>query len=137
MPDMKWIRIQALLCLLLSAGAVVAQERPDTLAGRVFDASHAVLQGARVEVQPRGQTAASDAQGRFTIYGLPPGQYTVTVSYLGFTPFTTQVTIASGKVADVDAPMTIAGSSEQVTVRANREFGELEAINRERTADNI
>jgi hypothetical protein len=51
---------------LLQAGA---QERKGTISGHVTDASHGILQGARVQVQPTGQIAATDSQGQFTISG--------------------------------------------------------------------
>ncbi len=122
-------------CLLwIGAGA---QERRGTIVGHVADASHGILQGARVQVQPTGQTTATDGQGQFTISGLPPGKYTVNVSYVGFAPYSTEVTVNAGEVAKLDAVMAIGKVSEEVIVRADRQRGEEEALNRERTADNI
>ena len=129
--------LRYLLILAITSGAVSAQVRPGTIAGRVMDSSHALLQGARIEVQPTGETAVTDGQGRFTVYGLVPGQYAVGVSYLGFAPFSQTVTVAAGQMANVDAVLQVAEATQQITVTADREFGELEALNRERTADNI
>jgi hypothetical protein len=50
----------------------IGQERKGTIIGHVTDVKHGVLQGARVQVQPTGQVAATDSQGQFTIAGLPP-----------------------------------------------------------------
>jgi hypothetical protein len=55
----------------------------------------------------------------------------------GFTPFTTEVNVSGGQVTHVDGVLQVGSQSEVVTVRGERERGELEAINRERTADNI
>src|SRR5450755_1259978 len=87
--------------------AAGAQERKGTIVGHVADASHSVLQGARVQVQPIGQTTATDSQGQFTISGLPPGKYTVNVSYVGFAPYSTEVTVNAGEIAKLDAVMAI------------------------------
>jgi TonB-dependent receptor len=114
-----------------------AQERRGTIVGHVADGSHGVLQGARVQVQPTGQTTATDSQGQFTISGLPPGKYTVNVSYVGFAPYSTEVTVNAGEIAKLDAVMAIGTVSQEVVVRADRQRGEEEALNRERTADNI
>ncbi|HXO38721.1 MAG TPA: carboxypeptidase regulatory-like domain-containing protein [Candidatus Acidoferrum sp.] len=130
--SLTFITIASLLWI-----AAGAQERKGTIFGHVADASHGILQGARVQVQPTGQTTATDSQGQFTISGLPPGKYTVTVSYVGFAPYSTEVTVNSGEVAKLDAVMEIGKVSEEVVVKADRQRGEEEALNRERTADNI
>jgi hypothetical protein len=64
-----------------------AQERKGAITGSVSDTAHAVLQGARVELQPKGQSVASDGQGQFTISDLPAGEYTLTISYVGLFSF--------------------------------------------------
>ena len=113
------------------------QERKGTISGHATDVNHDSLVGARVEVQPNGYAVTTDAQGAFTISDLVPGKYTLTVSYVGFKPFSREVTIASGGVENVVPVLEIETVSEQVIVRGERERGEIEALNRERTADNI
>ena len=54
------------------------------ITGRVADSSGAVLQGARVELQPRGVISVTNERGEFTFTNVPPGDYTVTISYVGF-----------------------------------------------------
>ncbi len=113
------------------------QERKGTISGHVTDVNHDALVGARVELQPNGYAVATDAQGAFTISDLAPGKYTLTVSYVGFKPFSKDVTVASGSVANADAVLDIETVNEQVIVPGERERGEIEAINREMNADNI
>src|SRR3984893_9676060 len=131
--------IVAALVLLSARGLTpaAAQERKGTINGHVTDANQDPLVGARVELQPSGQYAVSDAQGQFKISDLTPGKYTLTISYVGFKPFSMDVTVASGATADADAVLEIETVNEQVIVRGERERGEVEALNRERTADNI
>src|SRR5579864_8156463 len=114
-----------------------AQERKATISGHATDTNHDPLVGAKVELQPLGQTAVTDAQGAFKIADLAPGEYTLTISYVGFTPFSKKITVASGGTPNVDAELQIETVSEQVIVRGERERGEIEALNREETADNI
>ena len=128
----------SVVTLLAFTAAISGQERKGSITGHVTDPTKAVVQGAQVEVQPGGQTAVSDGQGIFTVSGLNPGHYKVTVSALGFAAFSTSdVAVSSGGVVNVDAVLKVEGRTEVVEVTAGREHGEVEALNRERTADNI
>jgi len=103
----------------------------------VKDPAGGVLVGALVELQPTGKRVVSDDQGQFRILDVAPGEYTLTASYVGFSPFTTTVKVAPGQVATADVAMTVASQNDQVIVSAERLQGETEAINIERTADDI
>lgn len=130
--------LTSLSLLMLVGVAISAQERKGSITGSVTDSTKAVVQGARVTLDPGGQTAVSDAQGLFTISGLSSGHYKVTVQANGFAVFSsTDVSLSPGGVVNVDAVLQVEGRTEVVEVRAEREQGEVEAINRERTADNI
>ncbi len=122
---------------LLLGLATQGQERKGAITGHATDVNHDALVGARVEVQPNGYVVTTDAQGAFTISDLVPGKYTLTVSYVGFKLFSKDVTVASGVAASVDTELQVETVNEQVIVRGERERGEIEALNRELTADNI
>ncbi|HEY4781145.1 MAG TPA: carboxypeptidase-like regulatory domain-containing protein, partial [Chthoniobacterales bacterium] len=113
------------------------QKGSGTVTGSATDPQHSALQGARVELQPKGLTSVSDEQGQFTIPGVPPGSYTLTVSYLGFSQFSAPVTVTAGQVAQVESVLQVGLVNQEVVVRGEREHGEIEALNIERTADNI
>src|ERR1700730_6316704 len=121
------------LCLI-PAGA---QEARGTISGVVKDSNGGVLVGARVEIQPTGKYSVSDDQGQFRIPDVAAGQYTLTVSYVGFAPFSTSVTVTPGQVATTEVAMKVASETDQMVVTAERLQGETEAINIERTADDI
>ena len=108
-----------------------------TISGHASDSTHSALKGARAVLQPTGVAAVSDDQGQFLILGVPAGKYTLTVSYIGFSDFSAPVTVVSGQSAQVEAVLPIGSVSQEVTVRGERESGEIEALNIERTADNI
>ena len=126
-----------LMCSALWVTPLDAQERSGWITGSVADAAGGILPGARVELQPQGSSAVTNGQGQFTISGVAPGQYKLSVNYVGFAPFSTDVTVAAGQTARVDAVLQVGVQSEVVTVRGDRQRGEVEAINIERTADNI
>jgi hypothetical protein len=122
-----------ILCIFgISKG--LGQERKGTITGRVTDANHAVLQGAQVTVQPNRATTASDGRGQFALYGVIPGHYTVTISAVGFAPFSQEVDVAAGSVANLEAVLGVGKRTEVVEVRGERQRGEVEALNRERVA---
>src|ERR1700682_1860757 len=121
------------LCLIPAR----AQEGRGTISGAVKDTNGGVLVGALVELQPTGKRVVSDDQGQFRILDVTPGEYTLTVSYVGFSPFSTSVTVAAGQVANPDVTLKVASETDQVIVSAERLQGNAKAINIERTADDI
>lgn len=136
----KMVPLIMALAVILSIGIVPglrAQSDKGSVAGRVTDSTGGILQGAEVEMQPSGATVATNSQGAYYITNLAPGQYTITVTYVGFSLFTKVVNVTAGQATTVDVKMEVASSNDQVIVTAERASGEAEAINRERTADNI
>jgi TonB-dependent receptor len=126
-----------LLCSVFGLKPAAAQEKNGSISGHATDANHDALVGARVELLPNGRSVVTDSEGAFTISDLPPGAYTLIVSYVGFTPFSTPVTVTPGSSVKTDATLKIEAQNEQLIVRGEREHGEVEALNREETADNI
>jgi TonB-dependent receptor len=123
-----------LTVLLTSADAQMARS---AVAGRVTDSSGAVLPGAKVELQPSGLSVVSDANGQFTITNVVPGDYTLTVNYVGFAAYSQQLTLTAGQVSRVSAAMKVASANEIIVVTSERGHGEAAAINEQRESDNI
>jgi TonB-dependent receptor len=90
-----------------------------------------------VEVQPLGRKLATDDQGQFRITDVPVGEYTVTVSYVGFASVSSTVKVQAGQTANVDIVLKVASVSDQIIVTTERLQGEAEAINIERMSDDI
>ena len=138
MARLSCLKVCAVLILsTLSITSAFAQAGKGTISGRAVDTAGGILPGAQVELQPRGSSSVTNDQGDFTLSNLAPGSYTVTVSYVGFAPFTSKVTLEPGQLARIDAVLKVASKNEEVTVIADRPHGEAEAINRQRTSDNI
>ena len=116
----------------------VAQGAVGAIAGTVTDPSGAVLKGAQVSIPAQDINTVSDEQGQFVIKGLASGNYTLTISYVGFATFQKEaVTVGAGQTTNVAAKLEVQSASQDVLVTAPRAGGEVEAINVERTADNI
>lgn len=105
--------------------------------GTAKDFAGAVLQGAKVELQPQVRPISTDELGAFNITEVNPGIYTVTISYVGFAPYNGTVTVVAGKTARVDATLKVGDANDMVIVTADRPRGEAEAINRTLAAENI
>ncbi len=131
------LSILGMFVSLVSAVGVMAQSAKGTITGKVADTSEGVLQGAQIQLEPSDISVVSDVLGQFFINDLNPGKYTITVSYVGFTTFTKTLDVAAGQTVRVDANLAIEAQNLEVLVTADRVSAEAEAINRQRTADNI
>ncbi len=135
--SIRYLTMTLTLLLATVAGPLLGQTGRGTLTGSVTDAQGAALQGARIALTPGTITALSDSVGQFTVTGIPSGSYTVTISYAGFTDLAKPATISAGQLSRVEATLSIASNQQNVQVYAGRQGGEVEAINRTFTADNI
>ncbi len=114
-----------LVAYALIATMVSAQKLPDAdtarLSGTVIDPQGAVVPGASIAVQGKGQSATvtADAAGRYSLPGLPPDTYTVTVTAPGFAAVpVTGVKLAAHEAKQLDLTLTIDVQQQQVQVNA-------------------
>jgi len=124
------------ILVFLCPSSAVAQSA-GTIVGAATDTDRQVLPGAAVKLDPGNISATTNQQGEFTITNVAPGAYKLTISYLGFTDFTSDVTVTAGQVAKIEAVLQVATQNEQVVVSAGRSYGEAESINEIRAADNV
>ncbi|GGG97606.1 TonB-dependent receptor [Silvibacterium dinghuense] len=124
-----------LLCA--TAAPAVAQVSRGIVQGTVVDAAGAAVPGAQLELLPAHIKGVTDAQGTFRLSDIPAGSYTLTVSYVGFSPLTSPVSVTASQTSTLSLQLTVANHAEQILVSASRPHGEAEAINETRTADNI
>jgi TonB-dependent receptor len=116
---------------------VLAQSGKGSITGTVKDSGSSVLSGALVELLPLGIKVVSDDQGKFRIPDVPAGEYTLSVSYVGLSVSNVPVLVTAGQEVTANAVLQVASQNDQVIVTAERMQGEAEAINIERTNDNI
>jgi TonB-dependent receptor len=132
-----WISLVAFGLLFCGVLPCAHAQTRGAIGGTVTDQSGAVLQGAEVSTKSPALTISTDEQGRFYISNLAPGTYDLTVSYVGLAQFTTKVSVTAGQITNIDARMRVANQSETVVVNAGRASAEAEALNIERSADNL
>jgi protocatechuate 3,4-dioxygenase beta subunit len=114
------------VCLLVLSFGVggAAQVNTSTLIGTVIDPQGLPVRGAKVTVTNADNGAEratlADDNGRYTLVGLPPGQYKVTVDGgANFAVFENDaVVVAVGEVAAFSPQLQLRGMSQTVTVTA-------------------
>lgn len=126
-----------LLSLAFWAPLSQAQNARGTITGTTKDPGGSILRGALAELPSLQKRVPSDDNGQFTFPDVPAGDYEMKVSYIGFAPLTLPVKVTGGQTTKIDAVLQLASQSEQVLVTATRVQGEAEAINIERTSDNL
>ena len=123
-------------------GGVNAQEtdaRTETgiVTGQVTDVrTGANLKGALITVESTGQTTRTDDLGRFRIVGIPAGEQSIAVSFLGYAPDAIPVIVESGDASALQFALTGGSDVEEIIVYGQRSARAL-ALNQERTAPNV
>jgi TonB-dependent receptor len=127
------------LFALSSSGRMDAQTSAAKaiIEGNVVDAGGATVAGAQLRLAPIGITGVSDDQGGYRLPEVPAGKYTLTVSYVGFSPQTYDVEVTASQTLNLDLKLKVANASEAILVSASRPHGEAESVNETRTADNL
>ena len=106
----------------LVGGTASAQERTGEAVGHVTDASGAGVPGVTILFESASATrplqTVSDSQGRFQLFNVPIGTYTVTTSLTGFTTHKQTIDVRLGGKATVNAVLAVGAVTEVVTVES-------------------
>jgi hypothetical protein len=114
----------ACVALLVLAGLSAKAQFNASLSGTVFDATQAVIPGAKVTITKvdtqATKTATSGDAGTFQFDELPPGTYTVRVTAKGFQQNTvSNVAVAAETPRSLNVTMQPGAENQTVTVNAN------------------
>lgn len=108
--------------LLLLAVPVASMAAGAKISGKVTDANTGEpLPGANVFIVGTAMGAATDQNGHYVIENVPPGRYTVQVSFIGYQPASRTVRVTSGAEVTVNFGLrmqVITGSA--ITILADR-----------------
>ena len=115
-----------LLLALLASLAGSASAQTAALNGFVRDAqSGETLLQATVRVEGTARGAATNVSGFYTLGDLPPGEATLTASYLGYQPVRRTVTLTAGETTRLDIELTPEGvTTDEVVVEAEEPIEE-------------
>jgi Carboxypeptidase regulatory-like domain len=110
----------AILMLLVSAPALIAQSDTGNIAGTVTDTTGAVIPNANILAVNTDNglqlTAVSNGTGEFTILAVPRGNYNVTASAANFQKQSVTVTVIVTSTQTVAFQLSAAGTSTTVQV---------------------
>ena len=118
-----YARISAFLaaCALACTSIASAQEIGGSISGRVLDQQKLAVPGVTVTATgPQGsRSAVTDADGRYQIPFLTPGNYDVRAELQGFKAFEQKgISVRLGQVAEVPVSMQVGGVAETISVTA-------------------
>jgi TonB-dependent receptor len=129
----------ALIVPALVPSGVTAQSSSGAVIGRVTDAvTSAPLVGADVVLEGTNHLAATDRTGSFLLSGVPAGEYSLLVLYLGHNAERASITVIRGQTLTVEVTLAPSRFDEMVEVTAEPiGEGQARALNTQRTAPNI
>src|SRR5246127_2061888 len=123
------------IALLLLCATALAQVQTGTISGTVRDSTGAVIPSAHAPIKnlDPGPTrgTVTNAQGGYTVPGLPPANYQVDVAAGSFSNFKQNVAVTVGGFATVDATLGLAAASTTVEVSAQQEAVQVNTQNQE------
>jgi len=107
--------------------------------GRVADAATGdPLPGAKLTIPGSAIETSTDRQGFFRLSGVPAGQHTILVTYLGRRDETVDLDVTAGITRRLDVNMGANKFEESVTVQAELILdAQARALNQQKTASNI
>ncbi len=122
----------AMAVVVLSVGTASAQSGGSSISGTVLDPSGAVVANASVEIHNAvsgyDRTTITDSKGNFIFPNVPFNPYHMTVTATGFAQNAQDVEIRSALGVNVKINLTVASSSDTVTVEAGADLVENDPI---------
>ncbi|MGW8317339.1 MAG: carboxypeptidase-like regulatory domain-containing protein, partial [Bacteroidales bacterium] len=95
------MKVNAFLLLLLAMTGIsipVFSQQTGTISGRVKDADNGeYLPGAAIYLDGTKFATISDVEGNFILYGVPAGNYSMKVSYIGYEDYETSINLSGGQ----------------------------------------
>jgi len=126
------------IIIVLMMGSLGWALAPTVIEGYVKDAKTGnPLPGANVFIAGTSIGAASDLNGRYRILRVPPGSYTLRVTYIGYKPMEVSIQVTVGEAIKKDFMLeyvTVKGKEVVVTAQAE---GQMQAINQQLSARQI
>ncbi|MFC0875098.1 TonB-dependent receptor [Saccharicrinis sp. FJH2] len=127
---------------IISYGANADNENTDagaskpTIAGRIVDEQNLPLPGASVFIESINKGSISDVNGFYRLTVAKEGDYTVSVSYIGFKSQSKDVKVTGGETVTLDFEMEAGINMEELVVNSSLQ-GQSKAMNQQKNSVNI
>ncbi|HEX9973550.1 MAG TPA: carboxypeptidase-like regulatory domain-containing protein, partial [bacterium] len=132
---------KSLICLYLTAMLLAGNlfAASGIIKGRVVDSETGdALPGTNVSIKGTNMGAATDLKGYYTVTNVPPGQFTLKVTYIGYESQEMTIFVPSGETVVQDFKLkygqVLQGETVVVTAQAS---GQLAAINQQLSSKTI
>ena len=116
--------LSLVFCLFLIAPRVSRAQASAGITGTVTDSSGAVITGAKVTITDVSTSVATKlvttSAGTYSVRGLNPGRYSITVEAPGFKKEVQEQTIEVSTVATVDIALSLGSGNETVEVSSSQ-----------------
>ncbi len=123
--------------LVLFNHSTHAQTATGSIAGRIADQSGYALPGAQISIPTLNLKTVSNAQGEFSIPGVPVGSHTLQIDYLGYTSQTQTVSLNDGQRSNVTVSMKVGNIDEVIIKGTAIRDSTARALNQQRSAYNV
>jgi hypothetical protein len=121
LPSAAFLSLLTLSCALLLTAVPSSAQVENGISGTVTDATGAVITGAQITVSNDATgviaKATTSSAGTFTVVGLNPGKYSVTVEAPAFKTVQTSLTVEVAKMSTVSFQMSPGATTETVQVK--------------------
>ena len=119
----SWPAVAFLSVLVLLSGVRLNAQSTTGVSGTVTDNSGAVIPNAHITATNKAtgvtSSAITSSEGTFTIVGVLPGQYTVTVDSQQFKKAQLDVVVEVARITTVNVQMEVGATTETVQVQAS------------------
>ncbi|GAB3827911.1 TonB-dependent receptor [Pontibacter rugosus] len=134
---MKQILLIFSLALSIAMGAMA--QGTGLVTGNIRDKEQKLsLPGATLKLTPGNRYTVSNTVGRFEFLGVPAGTYNLEVNYLGYQPYSMQLTVTAGSTQEVAVELEEGSMmGQEVVVMGDRLRSQAKALSQQRSNPNI
>lgn len=130
-------RIKVLLSFMLLTSLCYAQNG-GIISGVVVDEQGITLPGASLLLDKHNRYTISDVNGYYEFLNVPEGDYILSISYIGFRPFSKPVHVDAGKNTVLRVTMEEGSvQGEEIVIMGEMLRGQAKALNKQKTNSNI
>ncbi|MBE0676131.1 MAG: carboxypeptidase-like regulatory domain-containing protein [Bacteroidales bacterium] len=112
------------------------EDNKGAITGRVVDSENLPLPGAAVYITSINKGTVTDVNGVYRLVGLNPGEYSITVSYVGYLPVENLITIIENTTVSLNIQLSDNEVIGDVVIKGNA-GGVLKALNQQLNSPGI